>query len=282
MQTSFSYECVAGALAHLREKPSEAIALSDIADALQIDEQQLRQAFLLWAGVSPEHFLQQLAHDALKSRLLDTASGTAEASLAAPAAHSGAGTRDVVLEAMTAEDYGDRGSALTVSIAEHETLHGRALLASTHRGICGISFAEADEGRSDASSFLRQYPRAKVHRGVDAHQSGAVVRVNHAGPAHSPLTLHVCGTPFQLQVWQTLLRIPWGRLASYSQIAQLLGKPGSARAVGTAVGSNPVALLIPCHRVIQANGRPGAYRWGAARKCALIALESVLQASRAG
>lgn len=282
MQTSSPYECVARALAHLQEQSFESIALSDVTDALQVDEQQLRQAFLLWAGVSPEQFLQQLALDALTFRLLDNMNGPAEASVEGPAAGNSDGSRDVVLQAMTAEEFGDQGSALTVSIAEHETMQGRALVASTHRGICGISFTDTDEGRADPSSILQQYPRAQVHSGVDAHQSGAVARLNHVGPAHSRLTLHVCGTPFQLQVWQTLLRIPWGRLASYSQIAQLLGKPGSARAVGTAVGSNPVALLIPCHRVIQANGRPGAYRWGAARKCALIALESVLQASRAG
>lgn len=169
------------------------------------------------------------------------------------------------------------GAALSINAAIHPSRFGRVIMASTARGICAISFLD-DNDRGEFQALERRFPHADIQLGEDAHQRAAVSWFAESGTTPEPVPLHLSGTPFQLQVWESLLRIPAGRLETYANIAIDMGKPGASRAVGRAISCNPVALLIPCHRVIRSSGALGGYRWGLPRKAALISWESAADA----
>lgn len=181
---------------------------------------------------------------------------------------------------MTPEQCRRAGGTLHIKIATHKTHFGQVLMASNEQGICALRFIDGS-GPLAMEKLRGCFPYAQFSTGEDAHQQAAMRHFGAERPAGSPLHLHLQGSLFQLEVWESLLRIPFGQVVSYGQIARELHRPGAARAVGTAIGSNPVAVLIPCHRVLRSNGALGGYRWGAARKAELIAWESKQQASAA-
>jgi AraC family transcriptional regulator of adaptative response/methylated-DNA-[protein]-cysteine methyltransferase len=173
---------------------------------------------------------------------------------------------------MTPGEYKNGGAALHINYSYAASPFGNILVASTSKGICYMSFSD-DEERS-LNDLKGRFPNATFKRFLDNVQQNALYIFTHDWTKLSQIKLHLKGTAFQLKVWETLLKIPMGELTSYGNIAGQITRPNASRAVGTAIGSNPVAFLIPCHRVIQSGGAPGGYMWGLTRKSAIIGWEA--------
>lgn len=179
----------------------------------------------------------------------------------------------ISIEGMTPGEYKNGGRSLTIRYSVEETLFGDVLVASTDRGVCAISFLTETDSSED--SLKREFPEATFLKESDHHQKSAMKFFLKEERRSEPGNLQLClkGTPFQLKVWEALLAIPEGDLKSYSELAEQIGKPKASRAVGSAIAKNPVACLIPCHRVIKSTGEFGNYRWGRTRKAAIIGWE---------
>jgi AraC family transcriptional regulator of adaptative response/methylated-DNA-[protein]-cysteine methyltransferase len=244
----------------------------------------MQRLFTRWAGISPKRFSQALALEYAKD-LLRTSRNLLDATWDAGLS-SGGRLHDlfVHLEAVTPGEYRSGGAGLRINAGFHQTPFGEALLATTERGVCGLTFIDRDrdaamrdlEARWPGASIVEK-PRAtapvarRVFRALEIRDPAGLV----------PLSLLVRGTNFQVRVWNALLRIPIGSVASYEDVAAAAGAPRAVRAVGTALSRNPVAFLIPCHRVIRGTGAIGGYRWGLERKRAMLAWESGRAAPRA-
>jgi AraC family transcriptional regulator of adaptative response/methylated-DNA-[protein]-cysteine methyltransferase len=268
---SHDYERVEQAIgfieANFRSQPS----LSDVALAVGLSEYHFQRMFKRWVGISPKRFLQYLTVGHARSLLRD---GTPVLQTSYDAGLSGASRLHdlfVSVDAVTPGEFKSQGRGLTISYGFHETPFGRCFIAATERGVTSLEFGEG----SNAVTRLGQTWRAATliedsrSTGRLAHQIFTADRENPAS-----ITLYIKGTNFQLKVWQALLEIPCGRVASYQDVAWSIASPGAERAVGNAVGSNPVAFVIPCHRVIRKSGASGDYRWGRARKKAMLGWEA--------
>lgn len=255
---------------HWQEQPS----LEEVAKASGLSPFHFQRLFQRWAGVSPKRFLQYLSIEWAKKNLRDSRSVL---DAAFDSGLSGPGRLHdlfVTVEAMTPGEYKAGGAGLRIAYGVHATPFGPALAAMTPRGLCGLWFLGKSGGSGVLARMKREWPRAKWIR--DPKASDRVVQTFfERGPKlkRGPLQVLLKGTPFQLKVWEALLRIPEGSVASYQEVAKRIGKPKASRAVGTAVGANRIAYLIPCHRVIRGTGVMGDYRWGSARKKALLAWE---------
>jgi AraC family transcriptional regulator of adaptative response/methylated-DNA-[protein]-cysteine methyltransferase len=262
------YNRIEQALTFVAENFRQQPSLAQIAESVHLSEHHFQRLFQRWAGVSPKQFLQYLtvqqASECLQSGL-STMETAYEVGLSAPAR---LGELFVRLQAVTPGEYKSGGVGIKVVYGVHDSPFGECLLGVTDRGVCGLQFLTEDSTRESALAALRQrLPHADYR--PDPEQTVRVCNQIFSGDGDDPLPLLVSGTAFQLKVWEALLRIPAGGLSSYGQIAKTIGKPAAVRAVGTAVGQNPVALLIPCHRVIRRDGMLGGYRWGVGRKLAL-------------
>lgn len=255
-------DAIAWLVAHARAQPS----LADLAKHLDLSEAHLQRLFTRWAGISPKRFLQSLTLDFARSRLLD-APDLLDLSL--DAGLSGPGRLHdlfVTVEAVSPGEAKSGGTGVTLHWGVHPTPFGPALIAASPRGVCKLHFLAP--GDAPAELLAHEWPRAtRVH--APAVTASTAVALFRRDAPRAPVALWVKGSNFQLQVWRALLAIPPGRLASYSSLAAHLGKPEAARAVGNAVAANPLAVLIPCHRVIRESGAISAYRWGETRKRAL-------------
>lgn len=185
------------------------------------------------------------------------------------------------LKVITPGENKTLGKDLTIRYAMHETPFGKAFIAITSKGICQLSFLDDSGWEAPLKSLQAKWPQADIHENTEA--TLPIIQKLFAPSVDKsrsePISLHVSGTNFQVSVWQALLQMAPSELTSYSQIAAAIGKPKSARAVGQAVGANPVAFIIPCHRVIQKSGKLGGYHWGVSRKQAILAWESARQES---
>lgn len=255
--------------AHFREQP----ALDEVARRVHLSPFHFQRLFTEWAGVSPKKFLQYLTLDYAKGllqndrlSLFDTAIETGL---------SGTGRLHdlfVNIEGMTPGEYKNGGEALTIRYRFADSPFGELLVAATEKGICHLAFVD---NRAEALETLRGFfPNARMEAS-DSPLHEAALRVFSGAAPLETVRLHLKGTPFQLKVWEALLKIPAGGLSTYTSVAGGIGQPGALRAVGTAIGRNPVAYLIPCHRVIQSTGSFGQYRWGSPRKRAMIGWEAV-------
>jgi AraC family transcriptional regulator of adaptative response/methylated-DNA-[protein]-cysteine methyltransferase len=268
-----NYERIGRAIAYLRRHAEEQPDLAAAARHVNLSEHHFQRLFTRWAGVSPKRFVQYLTVEHAKSRL---ASAGSVLDLAGAVGLSGPGRLHdlfVTLEAMSPGEYRAGGSGLAIRYGVHESPFGPALLAMTERGLCGMRFVEGD--REGAAWLRRNWPEADLRQ--DAAATAPVVeRIFQplASGAGRPLALLVKGSNFQVKVWRALLELPFGSVTTYGQIAARIGAPGSARAVGGAVGANPIAWLIPCHRVIRETGLLGGYRWGPDRKAAMLGWEA--------
>ena len=177
----------------------------------------------------------------------------------------------VNIEGMSPAEYKNGGKNLSINFSFAETPFGNIVVASTAKGVCYMAFEE-DEATA-ISNLKSKFPNATYAQKLDLIQQDALSIFQHDWSKLSDIKLHLKGTDFQLKVWETLLKIPMGKLSTYGNIAQLIGNANASRAVGTAIGSNPVAFLIPCHRVIQSSGNIGGYMWGSTRKTAIIGWE---------
>ena len=181
------------------------------------------------------------------------------------------------IEGMTPGEYKNGGENLSINYSYAETPFGKILVASTPKGICHIGFA--DDEHAALQVLINSFPNANYKQVVDLAQQHALFIFTQDWSKPEHIKLHIKGTPFQLKVWETLLKIPAGRLTTYGSIAKQIQSPKAFRAVGTAIGDNPVAFLIPCHRIIQSTGTIGDYRWGRMRKTMMIGWEAAREAS---
>ena len=266
---SYHYQVIARALA-LIDAADAPLSLEGLADRLQMSPAHFQRVFSRWVGVSPKRYQQYLALDHARELLAQrfTVLGTS-----AGAKLSGGGRlHDLFLkwEAMTPGDYARAGAGLVIRYGWFASPFGEALAMATDRGLCGMAFSD-ETGRAAALADMRsRWPQA-----VFAEDAGAVAPLvvgAFSGAAHGPL--HLIGAPFQIKVWEALLQVPSGHVTTYSEIAGAIGSPRAVRAVGTAVGRNPISWLIPCHRALRKTGGLGGYHWGLPVKRAMLAWEA--------
>ncbi|BAU55976.1 methylated-DNA--[protein]-cysteine S-methyltransferase [Mucilaginibacter gotjawali] len=272
-QESINYERIAEAINYIKQNFKEQPNLDLVAEKVNLSPFHFQRLFTDWAGISPKKFLQYLSLDYAKgilkndqATLFDTAFETGL---------SGTGRLHdlfINIEGMTPAEYKNGGKSLHINYSFAESPFGNIIVASTLKGICYMAFAD---DRDDAFSQLHaQFPNASYSQMVDVLQQDALFIFKNDWSHLSNIKLHLKGTNFQLKVWEALLNIPVGGLSTYSSVAKAIHQPTASRAVGSAVGDNPVAFLIPCHRVIKSTGEFGQYHWGATRKTAIIGWEA--------
>jgi AraC family transcriptional regulator of adaptative response/methylated-DNA-[protein]-cysteine methyltransferase len=275
--TDFQYERIAQAIRYIARHYRRQPDLDEVAEQVHLSKFHFQRLFQQWAGVSPKQFLQMTTVEHAK-RLLDEGRSTLDA--AYEVGLSGNGRLHelfVKIEACTPGEFKQRGKELEIAYDVIETPFGAALVAETALGVCSLSFAGAAE---DPLAALRALlPEARLVRRLGPHGRRVLDYFSTWEPPGERIVLDLRGTPFQLSVWRALLRIPPAQYQSYGSVARMIGRPAAARAVGTAIGHNPVAYLIPCHRVILESGESGQYRWGRERK---IAIQGFEQARFAG
>lgn len=268
------YQRIAAAIAYAQTHFQAQPDLETLARQAHWSPFHFQRKFQEWAGVSPKKFLQFLSLSHAKQLLRQAR--TVEAATHETGLSGSGRLHDlfVQLEAMTPGDYRQGGAALRLNYSFGDSPFGPYLVASTPTGICHLHFAPADAPAEALAALRREWPQATLTEHADAHHA-QVARffARDFGPAER-LHLHLRGTPFQLKVWESLLRIPEGQRRSYGQLAAAAGHAAAVRAVGTAIGANPVGYLIPCHRVIRQGGELGQYRWGSGRKAALLGWEA--------
>ncbi len=272
-QESIDYERIAAAISYLNENAKHQPSLAEVADAVHLSPSHFQRLFVEWSGVSPKKFLQYLniehAKKLLKCEQATLLEATYEIGLSST---SRLHDLFISIEGMTPGEFKNGGEGLAINYSFASSPFGKLIAASTVKGICYVAF-DNDEGRA-LINLTAHFPHAKFRLQTDKLQQNALRIFNQEWRSLDAIKLHLKGTQFQLKVWASLLKIPFGNLTTYGSIAEDLDNPKAARAVGTAIGNNPVAFLIPCHRVIQANGSFGGYMWGTTRKSAIIAWES--------
>jgi AraC family transcriptional regulator of adaptative response/methylated-DNA-[protein]-cysteine methyltransferase len=269
------YERVATVIRFLDRYHTDQPDLNELAAAAGLSPFHFHRLFSAWAGVTPKDFLQCLTLEHVKQLLRD---GDNVFDAALTAGLSGPGRLHdlcVTLEAASPGEMKNGGAGMQIDYGFAETAFGEALIAETKRGICHLSFLNG-QGRNDARDLLTsQWPNAKLRRNDAriAELSAAIFTHGREGTSRRPLRAFVRGTPFQLRVWRALLQVPSGTLTTYGRLAQAIGQSKAARAVGSAVGANPVSFIIPCHRVIRETGALGNYGGGRIRKRAILGWE---------
>lgn len=273
-QQELNYERIAAAIRFIKENRQEQPRLETIAGHVHMSPAHFQRMFQEWAGISPKNFLQYLNVEYAKRILKQTHASLFDT--ACEVGLSGTGRLHdlfVNIEGMTPGEYKNGGQALRINYSFAETPFGRVMVASTDKGICHLAFV--DKGEEEALGSLKQlFPNAAYTQCPDRKQEDALSVFNRDWSKPDEIKLHLKGTSFQLKVWETLLKIPAGGLTTYADLTTKSGHEGACRAVGTAIGRNPVAFLIPCHRVIKATGDIGNYHWGEVRKEAIIGWEA--------
>ncbi len=272
-QEQLNYNRIAAAIEYIRQNFKDQPNLDEVAEKINLSPFHFQRLFSEWAGVSPKNFLQYIsvahAKYMLKSKQVTLFDAAFETGL------SGTGRLHdmfIKIEGMTPGEYKNGGQNLYINYSFAETPFGNMLVASTAKGICYMAFGEEEQ---NAWNDLQQhFPNAHFKQMVDLIQQQALYIFTEDWQHLQKIKLHLKGTGFQLKVWETLLKIPMGQLTTYGNIAASIEKPTASRAVGTAIGSNPVAFLIPCHRVIQSTGLFGGYMWGPTRKAVIIGWEA--------
>lgn len=271
-QKQRDYERIEKAIRFINDNFKAQPSLEDIAAAVHVSPYHFQRMFSEWAGVSPKKFMQYIslghAKDLLRNRmtLLDVAY---ETGLSGP---SRLHDLFVSIEGMTPGEFKNGGAGLTINYGFAESPFGKIIVASTHKGVCHMFFVE-DESKA-LFDLKSRFPSAAYHQITDKFQQDALFIFQEDWSNLDQIKLHLAGTPFQIKVWESLLKIPMGALSTYGDLAKEIGNPKASRAVGAAIGSNPVAFLIPCHRVIQGSGKIGGYMWGRDKKSAIIGWEA--------
>ena len=253
---------------HFREQPS----LAEIADSVGMTPFHFQRVFSEWAGVSPKKILQYVSLRYAKYLLQRNTTLMEVSHKSGLSGSSRLHDLFVNIEGMTPGEFKNGGACLTVSYSFCGSPFGKIIIASTHKGVCYIHF---QKNEIVALSNLKAcFPNATYHQRDDKFQKDALLIFKKNWNQIDQIKLHLRGTRFQIKVWESLLKIPTGDLSTYGDIAKKIDSPKAARAVGTAIGANPVAFLIPCHRVIQSNGKLGGSMWGTDRKMAIIGWEA--------
>lgn len=272
-QDSINYNRIAEAIDYMTVNFKKQPDLNEVAEKIHLSPFHFQRLFTEWAGVSPKKFIQYLSVDHAKNLLKDN-----QATLFDTAFETGlSGTGRlhdlfINIEGMTPGEFKNGGEQLSINYSFADSTFGKIIIASTSKGICHMAFVEDEQ---EAFVQLKQnFPKAAYHQILDTMQLNAINIFTKDQENLEQIKLHIKGTPFQLKVWEALLKIPAGKLSTYGAIASEIEQKNASRAVGTAIGSNPVAFLIPCHRVIQSAGTFGGYHWGPTRKAAMIGWEA--------
>ena len=276
------YDLVRRSLAFLTENWRDQPSLETLAERSGVSPHHLQRLFTRWAGLSPKAFLQAVTIDHARELLRDSASilDTAyEVGLSGPGR-----LHDLFVthEGMTPGIYKAKGRGLVIRYGFHDCPFGRALVMTAGAGLCGLAFADTGEEHATLADMMSRWPEADYLEDKAATAPYAV-RIFEPGnwTPDQPLRIVFIGSDFEIRVWETLLRIPLGKASSYSAIAGHLGKPQGARAVGTAVGKNPISFVVPCHRVLAKSGGLCGYHWGLTRKRAILGWEAGVAARAA-
>jgi AraC family transcriptional regulator of adaptative response/methylated-DNA-[protein]-cysteine methyltransferase len=269
------YDIVRRAIAHIRGNWRRQPEIEQIAEAAGVTPTELHHLFRRWAGLTPKAFLQALTLDSARNLLRDSASvldASYEVGLSGPGR-----LHDLFVthEAMSPGEWKTGGEGLTIAYGFHPSVFGTALVMTTDRGLCGLAFADAGKERAALADMRSRWPKAKyVEDSARTAPLTARIFDKNLWQPERPLRVVLIGTDFEVRVWETLLRIPMGRATTYSDIAGHVGRPAAARAVGAAVGKNPVCFVVPCHRVIGKSGELTGYHWGLTRKRAMLGWEA--------
>lgn len=272
-QQNIDFERIAEAIEYIKINFKFQPDLAEVAEKIHLSPFHFQRLFTDWAGVSPKKFLQYISVEHAKNILKEKQATLFDAAF--ETGLSGTGRLHdlfIKIEGMTPGEFKNGGENLLINYSYAESPFGNILVASTAKGICYMAFA--DEEQKALLDLHTHFPRAQFRQMVDLIQQNALYIFTQDWNKLHQVKLHLKGTDFQLKVWETLLKIPMGQLTTYGTIAQKIKKPEASRAVGTAIGNNPVAFLIPCHRVIQSTGTIGGYMWGPTRKTAMIGWEA--------
>lgn len=276
MENNFNYNRIAAAIEFISKNVKNQPELEDVAAAVHLSPFHFQRLFTDWVGISPKRFLQYLTTDFLKSKLHETDNLAQAADLAGLSSPSRVYDLFTTLEAMTPAEFRNGGTALNIFYGFHETPFGECLLAATERGVCKLTFVNEESKQLEINQLQSIWQNAQLveNQELTATYVAQIFRTPQYKSTENPkIHLLVSGTNFQVKVWEALLKIPFGGLTTYQKIADMIGSPKAVRAVGTAVGNNPIAYLIPCHRVIRKEGILGQYHWGEVRKKAIVGYE---------
>jgi len=274
----YHYALIGRAIAFIDARAGDQPSLDEVAAAVGLSPAHFQRVFSKWTGISPKKYLQYLtldmARDLLKNRysVLDTAH---ETGLSGPSR-----LHDLFVnwEAMSPGEYARQGAGLTISYGWFASPYGRLLAAGTARGICGLAFSDAVGDVAASADLFGRWSKAEFIEAPENIQPWVDAAISGKGEAR----LLMIGSSLQIKVWEALLHIPSGHVSTYSEIARVIGNPKASRAVGTAVGRNPVSWLIPCHRALRKSGALGGYHWGLPVKRALLAREAAIFDSKTG
>ena len=271
------YRRIEQAIAYLEEHALEQPSLDDVAEHIGLSSYHFQRLFKSWAGVSPKRFLQYLTIENAKKLLRESVSVLDTALDVGLSGPSRLHDLFVSVEAMTPGEFKAQGKDLLISYGFHATPFGECLLAVTSRGICSLAFVDPETRFVALDELQATWQEAILVEDQNAGKDSIKTIFGQTrDQSQTPIKVLIRGTNFQVKVWEALLRIPEGVVVSYSSLADAVGHPGAHRAVGAAAGHNPVGYLIPCHRVLRANGEIGGYHWGTARKRAILAREAAL------
>lgn len=272
-QEKINYDRIAEAIDYISQNFKKQPNLDEVAEKVHLSPFHFQRMFSNWAGVSPKKFLEYISIEYAKSILKGEQVTLFDAAL--ETGLSGTGRLHdlfIKIEGMTPGEFKNGGENLSINYSCAESPFGDIVVASTEKGICYMAFVGNEE--EAFTDLQRHFPNADFRQMVDLTQQNALYIFTHDWSKIAEIKLHLKGTDFQLKVWEALLKIPMGGLCTYGNIAKQISIPGSSRAVGSAIGDNPVAFIIPCHRVIQSTGLLGGYHWGTNRKRAIIGWEA--------
>ncbi|MBW3832217.1 bifunctional transcriptional activator/DNA repair enzyme AdaA [Aeromonas hydrophila] len=268
------YARIADAIRFIASQVTRQPTLDEIAAHVHLSPFHFQRLFSRWAGVTPKRYLQVLTLERAKALLQESRPLLEVADTLGLSSGSRLYDHFVQLEAVTPGEYKQRGAGLVIDHGVHDTPFGQAFVALTPRGVCNFSFLDDQVPQAPLAALAHNWPEAELREAPSRTQNVINTMFDSSKAPDRPISLHVSGTNFQISVWRALLQIPPAKVVSYAQVASAVGNPKAARAVGLAVGANPVALMIPCHRVIQQNGKLGGYHWGETRKQAIHAWEA--------
>ncbi len=268
------YARIADAIRFIASQVERQPTLDEIAAHVHLSPFHFQRLFSRWAGVTPKRYLQVLTLERAKALLQESRPLLEVADTLGLSSGSRLYDHFVQLEAVTPGEYKQRGAGLVIDHGVHDTPFGQAFVALTPRGVCNFSFLDEKAPGAPLAALAHSWPEAELREAPSHTQNVINTMFDSNQTPDRPISLHVSGTNFQISVWRALLQIPPAKVVSYAQVASAIGNPKAARAVGLAVGANPAALMIPCHRVIQQNGKLGGYHWGETRKQAIHAWEA--------
>ncbi|ANB69330.1 6-O-methylguanine DNA methyltransferase [Aeromonas veronii] len=268
------YARIADAIRFIASQVERQPTLDEIAAHVHLSPFHFQRLFSRWAGVTPKRYLQVLTLERAKALLQESRPLLEVADTLGLSSGSRLYDHFVQLEAVTPGEYKQHGAGLVIDHGVHDTPFGQAFVALTQRGVCNFSFLDDKAPEAPLAALAQHWPAATLQEAPSRTLNVINTMLDGSKAPDRPISLHVSGTNFQISVWRALLQIPPAKVVSYAQVASAVGNPKAARAVGLAVGANPVALMIPCHRVIQQNGKLGGYHWGEIRKQAIHAWEA--------